>query len=77
MEVKLREITGRSTSLCEVQLGDLLLYFSYGVCIAFRTPEGFVVSQNVWSARVGRHLNELSLDHQARLLEGGQVSLHH
>jgi len=34
-------------------------YISYDTCVAFSSNEGLVVSENVWSATTGRHLNEI------------------
>lgn len=45
----------------KVQLGDLLLAFSYSTVIGFSTPTtgGWVVSENVWSPTTSKHLNAL------------------
>ena len=41
-----------------VEIGDLILYFSYQTVIAFRAPlNGLVVSENAWSTTTGKHLN--------------------
>lgn len=40
-----------------VDIGDLILYFSYATVIAFQTPEtGFMASENDWGPTTGKHI---------------------
>jgi hypothetical protein len=51
-----------------VQLGDLILYFSYDTVIAFESPKTFlVVSKNYWSKTTGKHLNWISPNKKIRV----------
>jgi len=42
-----------------VNVGELVLWFSYETIIAFSTPEthGRVVCENAWGTTTGKHLN--------------------
>lgn len=47
-----------------VDIGGLVLYFSYRTVIAFRAPgHSLVVSQNDWGPTTGKHLNWIDNGH--------------
>lgn len=53
--------TEPARDLVSVWVGGVRYWFSFDTCIAFRFPgEERVVSENVWSAKTGRHLNLLA-----------------
>lgn len=40
-----------------VEVGPLVLYYSYKTCVAFRAPGcGLVVTENYWGPTTGKHL---------------------
>jgi len=48
----------RSPNLVSVWVDGVRYWFSFESCIAFRVSgEERVISENVWSAKTGRHLN--------------------
>ena len=48
----------RSPNLVSVWVDGVRYWFSFETCVAFRVSgEERVVSENVWSAKTGRHLN--------------------
>jgi len=52
----------------KLELGSISLWFSYRTIVAFSTREdGLVVSENIWGATTGKHLNWILLDHEARI----------
>lgn len=51
---------GETPNETTIQIGDLVLAFSYETVVAFATPEtGWVTSENVWGPTTGKHLNRL------------------
>ena len=51
---------GEHLNALQVQIGELILWFSYSTCIAFCTPKtGKVVSQNDWGPTTGKHFGEI------------------
>jgi len=55
------------TSLA-IQIGKLVLYYSYNTVVAFRDrEEGFFISENVWSRTTGKHLNWLESNKNNRM----------
>lgn len=57
MSVSLRQI---APDLTRVDLGSITVWFSFETPVAFQTFDGPIeVAQNVWSAKTGRHLNQI------------------
>lgn len=52
-----------------VSIGDMDLYFSYKILVAFRKHGRLHVRANVWSSTIGKHLNAIDGGHRARLTE--------
>jgi len=71
VEIKIRNYGNYSSdnygSCREVQIGRLVLFFSYETVVAFSTPKtGLIICKNVWSKTTGRHLNCISSDKSRR-----------
>jgi len=64
MSIRLRQIRPNFT---EVQLTDLVIWFSYETPIAFRDRNGYVVSENIWGPTTGKHLNHIEPDKSKRV----------
>ena len=67
--------------LCSVYVGGVRYWFSFETCIAFRVAgEDQVLSENVWTAKTGRHLNliesvrAVKLRHEDFLVQLAEVS---
>lgn len=59
MIVKLTQ--GESPTAHSLQLGQLDLHFSYETVVAFEAPGlGLIVSENIWSATTGKHINAIA-----------------
>ncbi len=59
MLVKL--VQGESPTQHTVSIGDLDLHFSYETVVAFETMGlGLIVSENMWSATTGKHINAIA-----------------
>lgn len=59
MLVKL--VQGESPTQHTVSIGDLDLYFSYEAVVAFRARGiSLIVSENIWSATTGKHINAIA-----------------
>lgn len=55
--IRLKQVAANVTEV-SFQSG-LTLLFSYETCVAFYHPlSGWVVSENIWSATTGKHLNQ-------------------
>lgn len=51
--------SGTPSNVTRVSIGSMTLVFSYHTCVAFYDPrQGWVASENVWSATTGRHINQ-------------------
>lgn len=51
-----------------VQIGLIILYFSYQTVIAFSSPKtGLVIIKNYWSKTTGKHLNAINTDKSIRV----------
>lgn len=56
---------GHSTA---VQIGNLVLYFSYDTVVAFKEDGHLMrVCENVWTVTTGKHLNWLEEDKKQRI----------
>lgn len=51
----------------KVNVGRLVLWFSYHSIIAFEYDGQLVISENAWSNTTGRHLNRISRDKKIRV----------
>jgi hypothetical protein len=56
----------------QVDLGQLILWYSYHTVIAYRYKGVTVVRQNDWSTTTGRHLNAIDSGDKKARIEGGQ-----
>ena len=58
---------GRGNKGLAVEIGNLILYFSYDTLVAFKSPEnGLVCCDNIWGSTTGNHLNSIEPDHDKR-----------
>lgn len=64
MSIRVRPIRPNFT---EVQLTDLIIWFSYETPIAFRDRNGYVVRENDWGPTTGKHLNYIEPDKSKRI----------
>ena len=64
MIVRLNKINNNFHS---VQIGSILLYFSYETIIAIKDHNGLTVSENIWSRTTEQHLNLLEPDKSKRM----------
>ena len=53
-------LTQLAPNFTKVTIGDADFWFSYETCIAFWIhAAGLVVSENIWSNKIGKHLNKI------------------
>ena len=50
-----------------VDIGELVLYFSYKTVIAYRYKGDFQIRENIWGQTTGRHLNAINSDKSIRI----------
>ena len=59
---------GRGEKGKRVEIGDIVLFFSYKTLVGFKTPrDGVVCCENIWGSVTGGHLNCIEPDHSLRL----------
>lgn len=64
--MRLSEYCGKNARSLEI--GNLLLYFSYETLIAFSHPDtGLVIRENDWGPTTGKHLNAINDNHRHRI----------
>jgi len=51
----------------KVEIGSLILYFSYSTIIAFRNKGNLIISKNYWSTTTRKHLNWINTDKKIRI----------
>ena len=52
-------IQSHNKNLTEIQIGNIIFYFSYETCVAFDDGYDLVVCENIWGPTTGKHLNSI------------------
>ena len=50
-----------------LQVNSTIFFFSYTTCIAFSHKGKLTISENIWSAATGKHLNKIDADKSIRI----------
>lgn len=59
---------GRGNAMHRLEIGNVVLWFSYETLVAFRVAGNkLVITKNRWGVTTGRHLNEIDDDHSKRV----------